>query len=205
MERQPSSEGIEPLIQRAATGDHEAFQALITPHLAMLHHSVLRIVRDPADAQDALQEGLLAISMNLPGFEGRSQFSSWAYRICVNAALQTLRARRRRREDSMEDLASQGEDEGRPRDAEARLDWSTEAEAPLHLERKEVRMRMMKILDLLPDSLRVVFVLKDIEDMDTQDIAEKLEITPAVVRQRLHRARLFLQERLTPVLSGRQP
>lgn len=90
-------------------------------------------------------------------------------------------------------------------EAEARLEWSTEANAPLHLERQEVRMRMMKTLDLLPDSLRVVFVLKDIEDMDTHEIAGKLEITPAVVRQRLHRARMFLQERLTPVLSGRQP
>ena len=199
------TDAIEPLIQRAAAGDHDAFQALVAPHLAMLHHSVLRIVRDPSDAQDALQEGLLAISMSLHGFEGRSQFSSWAYRICVNATLQVLRTRRRRREDFMEDLASQGEADGRPMEAEARLEWSTEADAPLHLERQEVRMRMMRTLDLLPDSLRVVFVLKDIEDMDTQAITEKLEITPAVVRQRLHRARMFLQDRLKPLLSGRRP
>jgi len=198
-------EGTEALIQRAVAGDHEAFQDLLTPHLGMFHHAVLRIVKDPSDAQDALQEGLLAISMSLPSFEGRSQFSSWAYRICVNAALQLMRSRRQRREEFMEDLASHGKDDGRPMEAEARLEWSTEPDALLHLERQEVRMRMMKTLDLLPDSLRVVFVLRDIEDMDTLEIAGKLDITPAVVRQRLHRARMFLQDRLKPVLSGRWP
>ena len=103
----------------------------------------------------------------------------------------------------MEDFASQGDDDGRPMDAEAMLEWSIEPDAPLHLEREEIRIRMMKTLDLLPDALRVVFVLKDIEDMDTQEIATHLNITHTVVRQRLHRARMFLQARLRPVLSGR--
>jgi RNA polymerase sigma-70 factor (ECF subfamily) len=191
------------LLQRAGAGDHEAFSDLISPHLTMFHFSILRIVKDPSDAQDALQDALLSIYQDLPRFEGRSQFSSWAYRICVNSALQVLRNRKRRREQFMEDLASQGDDGGRPMDAEAMPEWSIEPDAPLQLEREEIRVRMMKTLDLLPDTLRVVFVLKDIEDMDTQDIAERLEITPTVVRQRLHRARMFLQDRLKPVLSGR--
>lgn len=192
-----------PLITRAGKGDHEAFSELISPHLTMFHFSILRIVKDPSDAQDALQEALLSIYQDLPRFEGRSQFSSWAYRICVNAALQVLRNRKRRQEQFMEDFASQGDDDGRPMDAEAMLEWSTEPDAPLHLEREEIRIRMMKTLDLLPDALRVVFVLKDIEDMDTQEIANQLNISQTVVRQRLHRARMFLQDRLRPVLSGR--
>jgi RNA polymerase sigma-70 factor (ECF subfamily) len=191
------------LLQRAGAGDHEAFSDLISPHLTMFHFSILRIVKDPSDAQDALQDALLSIYQDLPRFEGRSQFSSWAYRICINAALQVLRSRKRRQEEFMEDFASHGEDDGRPMDAEAMLEWSTEPDAPLHLEREEIRIRMMKTLDLLPDGLRVVFVLKDIEDMDTQEIANQLNISQTVVRQRLHRARMFLQARLKPVLSGR--
>lgn len=203
MAEQQTIERAEVLIQRAAAGDHDAFHDLVAPHLSMFHFAILRIVKDPADTQDALQDGLISIYQDLPRFEGRSQFSSWAYRICVNAALQLLRNRRRRREQFMEDLASQGEDDGRPMDAEALPEWSIEPDAPLQLEREEIRVRMMKTLDLLPDTLRVVFVLKDIEDMDTQDIAAQLDITPTVVRQRLHRARMFLQARLKPVLSGR--
>lgn len=203
MAEQQTIEGPETLIQRAAGGDHAAFQDLVAPHLSMFHFAILRIVKDPADTQDALQDGLLSIYQDLPRFEGRSQFSSWAYRICVNAALQTLRTRRRLREQFMEDMVSQGEDNGRPMDAEALPEWSVEPDAPLQLEREEIRARMTRTLDLLPDTLRVVFVLKDIEDMDTQDIAALLEITPTVVRQRLHRARMFLQARLKPVLTGR--
>jgi RNA polymerase sigma-70 factor (ECF subfamily) len=203
MAEQQTIEGSETLIQRAAGGDHEAFHDLVAPHLSMFHFAILRIVKDPADTQDALQDGLLSIYQDLPRFEGRSQFSSWAYRICVNAALQTLRTRRRLREQFMEDMVSQGEDNGRPMDAEALPEWSVEPDAPLQLEREEIRARMTRTLDLLPDTLRVVFVLKDIEDMDTQDIAALLEITPTVVRQRLHRARMFLQARLKPVLTGR--
>lgn len=203
MAESPTIEGADVLIQRAAAGDHDAFHELVTPHLSMFHFAILRIVKDVADTQDALQDGLLSIYQDLPRFEGRSQFSSWAYRICVNSALQVLRNRKRRREQFMEDLASQGDDDGRPMDAEAMPEWSIEPDAPIQLEREEIRVRMMKTLDLLPDTLRVVFVLKDIEDMDTQDIANLLEITPTVVRQRLHRARMFLQARLKPVLSGR--
>lgn len=203
MADQPTSEGTDVLIQRAAAGNHEAFQDLVAPHLSMFHFAILRIVKDPSDTQDALQDGLLSIYQDLPRFEGRSQFSSWAYRICVNAALQVLRNRKRRREQFMEDWASQGDDEGRPMDAEAMLEWSVEPDAPLQLEREEIKARMAKTLDLLPEALRVVFVLKDIEDMDTQDIATLLEITPTVVRQRLHRARMFLQARLKPVLTRR--
>lgn len=202
MADQRTIEGTDALVRRAVAGDHAAFHDLVAPHLSMFHFAILRIVKDPSDTQDALQDGLLSIYQDLPRFEGRSQFSSWAYRICVNAALQVLRNRRRRREQFMEDLASQGEDEGRPMDAEAMPEWSVEPDAPLELEREEVRVRMTRTLDLLPDTLRVVFVLKDIEDMDTQEIATMLEITPTVVRQRLHRARMFLQARLKPILSS---
>jgi RNA polymerase sigma-70 factor (ECF subfamily) len=203
MTSNPAFELQAALLQRAGEGDGEAFSELVTPHLSMFHFVILRIVKDASDAQDALQDALLSIFQDLPRFEGRSQFSSWAYRICVNAALQMLRNRKRRRESFMEDFASQGEDDGRPMDAEAMLEWSTEPDAPLDLEREEIRLRMMRTLDLLPDTLRTVFVLKDIEDMDTLDIATQLDITPTVVRQRLHRARMFLQARLRPVLSGR--
>lgn len=190
-------------LARAAGGDPEAFETLVSPHLPMLYNAILRILGEPADAQDALQEALLAIHRDLPRFEGRSAFSSWAYRICINNALMLRRSRVRRREDAVEDLMSQEGDDGRPRETGAFLPWSTEAEAPADLERAELRAKMMAVLNRMSDAQRAVFILRDLEDWTYEDIAERLGVTQAVVRQRLHRARLFLQERMRPFVLGR--
>lgn len=190
-------------LERAMKGDPEAFGILVSPHLSLFHNSILRILGDPSDAQDALQDALMAIHRDLPRFEGRSAFASWAYRVCINSALMLRRVRVRRREDAMEDLASQEGEEGRPMDAEASLLWSTEADAPLHVEHEELRAKMMSVLNKLSDAQRVVFILKDLEDWDTEAIAEHLGVAPSVVRQRLHRARLFVQARMRPFILGR--
>ena len=92
------------LIAAARTGDGQAFAALVEPTLGMLFSVIQRILGDPADAQDALQEALLSIHLELGKFEGKSKFSTWAYRICVNEALMLRRSRMRRREDSVENF-----------------------------------------------------------------------------------------------------
>lgn len=199
------SESEMELLERAKSGDPDAFGALVEPHLPLFYNSILRILGNPADAQDALQDALIGMHRDLPRFEGRSKFTSWAYPVCVNAALMLRRSKVRRREDAMEDLVShQGND--RPlKDAEAVLDWSVEADALIRMEQSEMRELLMKALDEVPDTQRVVFVLKDLEDWDTDKIAEHLSITPALVRQRLHRVRMFLQERLRSYVAGRRP
>ncbi len=193
------------LIARASAGDSDAFGELVKPHLPLFYHSILRILGDPADAEDALQEALLGIHRDLPTFEGRSRFTSWAYRICVNAALMLCRSRARRREEAMEARLPSYDESGLRAEAEANLDWSVEAEAHLLSEREELRTHMLAALNELPDSHRVVFVLKDLEDWDTGQIARTLDVAPAAVRQRLHRARMAIQERLRAYVHGRRP
>ena len=81
------------LIERAAAGDSDAFGALVTPHLSLFHNGIHRILGNTADTQDALQDALMSIHRDLPKFEGRSRFSSWGYKVCLNAALMVRRSR----------------------------------------------------------------------------------------------------------------
>lgn len=193
------------LLAKASAGDSDAFGDLVRPHLPLFYHSILRILGDPADAEDALQEALLGIHRDLSTFEGRSRFTSWAYRICVNAALMLRRSRARRREETMETGPPTYDESGHLKDPENSMDWSVEAEAHLHTERQELRKHMLAALNELPDSHRVVFVLKDLEDWDTDQIARTLDLAPAAVRQRLHRARMAIQDRLRAYVIGRRP
>jgi RNA polymerase sigma-70 factor (ECF subfamily) len=195
----------EELIERAATGDSDAFGALVSPHLALFFNGILRILGNRADAQDALQEALLGIYEDLPSFQARSRFSSWAYKVCINAALMFRRSHARIREDSLDALPGLGRFEpgGHHLDTRAELQWSVEPQALAEAERHQLRECVLQALDALPDSLRVVFVLKDLEDWSTEAIAARLDQTAPTVRQRLHRARVQVQARLRAHLHGR--
>ena len=193
------------LIVRAAAGDSDAFGALVSPHLGLFFNGILRILGNRADAQDALQEALLAIYEDLPSFQARSRFSSWAYKVCINAALMFRRSSARIREDSLDAMPGLGEFDqgGHHMDSRAELRWSVEAQALAEAERRQLRECMLQALDALPDPLRVVVVLKDLEDWSTDDIAARLDQAAATVRQRLHRARVRVQERLRAHVQGR--
>lgn len=193
------------LLALAQTGDSDAFGALVEPHLALFFNGILRVLGDRSDAQDALQEGLLGIFKDLPRFEGRSRFSSWAYKICLNAALMFRRRRAQIREESMEAMVGLGsfDDSGHHQESREAWAWGVEADALAEAERRELRTCLLSALDDMSEALRVVFVLKDLEDWSTEAIAAELGQSPAAIRQRLHRARLFAQERLKIHLEGR--
>jgi RNA polymerase sigma-70 factor (ECF subfamily) len=193
------------LIQRAAAGESDAFGALVAPHLGLFFNGILRILGNRADAQDALQNALLGIYEDLPGFQARSRFSSWAYKVCINAALMFRRSSLRFREESMDTMPGLGEFDGSGHHLDTResLRWSVEPQALAEAERRQLRECLVQALDALPDPLRVVFVLRDLEDWSTEDIAAKLDQAAPTVRQRLHRARVQVQERLRVHLQGR--
>jgi RNA polymerase sigma-70 factor (ECF subfamily) len=195
----------EELIKRAADGDSDAFGALVAPHLGLFFNGILRILGNRADAQDALQEALLGIYEDLPSFQARSRFSSWAYKVCINAALMFRRSSARIREDSLDALPGMGsfDEGGHHLDSRAELQWCVEAQGLAEAERRQLRECMFRALDALPDPLREVFVLKDLEDWTTEAIAARLDQAAPTVRQRLHRARVLIQERLRAHLQGR--
>lgn len=195
------------LIEQASTGDSDAFGALVSPHLGLFFHGILRILGNRADAQDALQDALVGIFRDLPGFQRRSRFSSWAYSICINAALMFRRSHARFREESMDEPAFLGDLDpaGHHREGPGARRWSVEPEALAEAERVQLREAMLQALTGLPGALREVFVLRDLEDWSTEAIAERTGQTAASVRQRLHRARLQVQGRLRAHLLGRTP
>jgi RNA polymerase sigma-70 factor, ECF subfamily len=187
------------LLALAAGGDADAFGALVQPHLAIFHSGIRRILGGSPEVQDALQEALMSMHRALPSFEGRSAFGSWGYAICVRAALMQRRSLSRRREDALDP----GEDDSfevAPPEA-----LREEPRAQAQVEAADLRRLVAESLDLLSEGLRVVFVLRDLEDWDTEAIASHLEISPSLVRQRLHRARTFLQGRLRGAWAGGRP
>lgn len=189
-----SADPAEPaLVQAAAGGDAEAFEALVRPHLGMLFRVIDRIMGNEAESQDVLQDALITIHRELPGFQGASKFSTWAYRICVNQALMARRKRVRRREDAIEDLMPRFGDDGHHMNVDTILDWSEEAEALVKVEQDQLQARVRAGLDRLSDDQRAVFVLRDLEGWNTEEIARHLGIPRERVRQRVHRARLALR------------
>jgi RNA polymerase sigma-70 factor (ECF subfamily) len=195
------------LVQRAARGDSDAFGALVQPHLSLFHNGIHRILGNVADTQDALQDALMSMHRDLPRFEGRSRFSSWGYKICLNAALMARRSRVRVHDmERPEPLALGPFDErGHHLGVDHLPEWQVEAQAHDLVEKQELRECLNRALDELPDSHRIVFVLKDLEDWETEDIARHLQLTPGTVRQRLHRSRVLLQARLRPFVLGGGP
>lgn len=197
-ERMPESE----LIARSIGGDGEAFGALVQPYLGLFSAGIQRILQDQLDTQDALQEALLSIFTQLHRFQGKSKFSTWGYRVCLNEALMLRRSRIRRREDTIEDFLPHFTPEGHHMGKEGLKDLSQEATALEQVETEQVRQKVKEGLNRLSDEQRAVFVLRDLEDMDTEEVASMLGISRGLVRQRLHRARLGLRGVLSPFLAA---
>lgn len=190
------------LVTLAQEGHGEAFGILVTRHLSLFHRAAQRILGDPVDTQDALQDALIAMHTEIGRFQGASAFSTWGYRVTVNKALMLRRKRIRRREDTVDEVMPAFAEDGHHANPAAILAWTSEAEAHALAEGRELRERVNRALARLSDDQRAVFVLKDLEDWDTEAIAAHLGISRDLVRQRLHRARLALRGALEPFVTG---
>jgi RNA polymerase sigma-70 factor (ECF subfamily) len=147
-----------------------------------------RIVGNDEDARDVVQSAYLSAFRAIDAFEGAAQLSTWLHRIVVNTALMRLRSRRRKPEESIETLLPAFKADGHFEERFASGSLSAEQ----LLERKETRQIVRAAIEQLPDAYRTVLILRDIEEMPTREVADALEITPAAVKVRLHRARQAL-------------
>jgi RNA polymerase sigma-70 factor (ECF subfamily) len=188
------------LIEAARNGDDGAFERLVRPSLGLFYAGIHRILADPHDAQDALQEALLSIFGALPTFQGVSRFSTWAYRICINEALMLRRSRARIREEPLEgpDPARMRAGGGLP---PGRRDPPQAPSAHADAEHRQLRHWVQRAMQDLPGEQRIVFALRALEDWDTDEVARFLGITPALVRQRFHRANLRMRTALGALLQ----
>jgi len=178
------------LLAAARRGDERAIRKLIDSYSPRLYNVALRILRNSQDAEDALQETFITALNKLDQFDGRSAFLTWIYRIAINASLMALRKRRSRskREESIE-VPEFEEIQSRQL-----IDWN--ADPSRRVMTNEMRELMDKAIDRLPSNYRTVFVLRDLEELSTDEAAKILGISVANVKVRLMRARLFLREAL---------
>ena len=184
------------LIRQALRGNRSALEALFGRRSGALYQSALKLLGNPEDAEDALQDGMLSAFRNLRRFEGRSQFSTWLTRIVINAALMRLRAQRGRGALSIDDPVGESE-----------LTLADQlADAAPNPEEVCAREELREILDrnvrgLSPD-MRTALRLRDVEGLSTREAAETLGVPENTLKSRLHRARLQLADRLSS--SGAQ-
>jgi RNA polymerase sigma-70 factor (ECF subfamily) len=189
------------LVARLQAGDDAAFEAVVRQYGGRLLAVARQIVGNEADAHDALQDGLITALRAIDRFEGRSKLSTWLHRVVVNASLMRLRSRRRIREHSLDELLPKFLADGHQ--ATPTPTWSDSALALI--EQEETRAAVRAAIDRLPDDYRSVLVLRDLQELDTATVAEMLEITPANVKVRLHRARQALKTLLERLFGCSEP
>ena len=199
----PSEGGHEEaaLLDRLRAGDELAYASMVREYGGRMLSVARRLLRSESEAEDAVQDAFLSAFRSLSSFQGQSRLGTWLHRIVVNAALMRLRSRQRRSETSIEDLLPRFLEDGHFEAPPKR--WQENGENLLQdaQRRRWVRDR----IDALPETYRTVLLLRDIEDISTQETAELLEITPNAVKIRLHRARLALRESLDRALREEVP
>ena len=171
------------IIARVLGGDRDAFAALVDAYQTMVYQLALRICGTPEDAQDAAQESFLRAYSNLSGFRGDSRFSVWLYRLTNNVCIDFCRARRLRPSVS---LTCQQEGDDEPEELPiADYRWSPEDE----LERRELRAAIRRGLDALPEDMRHILTMREIDGLSYEEIGALLSLGSGTVKSRLFRAR----------------
>jgi RNA polymerase sigma-70 factor (ECF subfamily) len=187
------------IIARILSGERELFHSLIRPYEKTLYFTAFSLLRNAEDAEDAVQEAVLKAYKALPTFRRESKFSTWLASIVLNEARGRLRHDRILAFDSIDDSKDADEDFA----PAVIADWR---EVPLEtLERKEVRELIQQAIATLPEIYRVVFVMRDVQDLSIAETAMTLNIAEGLVKVRLLRARLMMQKCLAPKLqTGRR-
>jgi len=179
----------EVLVKRAQEGDTAAFDELVRRYTSIVYRVLYKILRHEEDTQDALQDTFVSAYRALPRFRQDARFSTWIYRIATNAALMKARARK----NNMVSLDHPTEDP----DAQSAWelpDWSATPDEEIMT--GETRRIMEDAIQALPPEQRAAFVLHDIQDLSSAETAQAMGITVSAVNSRLHRARVFLRDRI---------
>ena len=175
-------------VRQLQAGDGDAFERLVRTFGGRMLVVARRYVGNEEDAKDVVQTAYLSAFRAVNQFQGVCQLSTWLHRIVVNTALMKLRSRRRKPEESIEVLLPAFQEDGHH--VEQFSDWS--APADRLMERKETRATVRACIEQLPENYRSVLMLRDIEELSTQEAADMLGTTPTAVKVRLHRARQAL-------------
>lgn len=190
-----TEDGERALVVALRAGDESAFDALVRLHAGPMLAVARRILSLEEDARDAVQDAFISAFKSIRNFEGGARLSTWLHRIVVNSALMRLRSRRRNHETSIDELLPTFKHDGHATQPVSR--WR---DATAEVERREFAELVRRYIDELPEIYRTVLLLRDIEELSTEETAELLGIQNNAVKTRLHRARQALRALLDPHL-----
>lgn len=178
------------LINQFRKGDQLAFEELLSRYSNKVFSLATRLTRNPEDAEEVLQDVFVTVHRKIAGFEGKSSFSSWLYRVTVNAAFMKLRKRRQDPAVALEDVVAQSHNVAALNSPET-----------AYVDSLSIRNEMLEALEAairkLPDDYRPVFVLRDVDGLTSREVGRILNLTVPAVKSRLHRSRLMLRRRLS--------
>lgn len=187
----------EDVVDRVRGGDTAVFEILMRRYNQRLFRTARAILRDDADAEDAVQQAYIAAYAHLDQFAGTARFSTWLTRIAVREALGKLRTRKRRGETDLDTDAVQ---------ETMTMKDGRDADSPeAHAARRELLGILESAVDALPEIYRVVFMMREVELMSTNETADVLELSEEAVKVRLHRARAMLREGLFEKVDAQLP
>lgn len=194
MERTDLKPSDDDLILAARRGDAEAFSQLVVRYKERAYRAAFAMVRDPDEAMDLTQEAFIKAHCSLKRFRGNSAFYTWLYRILVNLSLDAKRRKGRRKEESYEAALETGPVV--PEDDHERSDPTPRAA----LEERETEAMVQAAIEALPEHHRTAVLLREVQDLSYQEIAEVMNCSVGTVMSRLHYARAALREKLGPIL-----
>ena len=191
------------LVERIRGGDDDAFEELMQRYEGKVYRLALGMMKNREDALEAVQDAFLSVYRKIQSFRGDSTFSTWLYRIALNSTYMRLRARSRH--DRVESL-DQGNDYIDPATGHLKdpvADWTESVDDEIL--RRELAEILRQSVSKLPEEYRAIFTLRDIDGLSNQEVADIVGLTLAATKTRLHRARLFLRERLSHYLHENSP
>ncbi len=177
------------------TGNENAFNEIVSRYANKIYGFALRITRNSSDAEEVFQEVFLTLTKKLDTFRGESKFSSWLYRITVNASYMYLRSQKKHESNISLENYYPYDEKGTLMGRVMEKDWSSRPDIIIFS--NEALKIIDKSINELPESYRTVFHLRDVEGLSNEKVADILEISIPAVKSRLHRARLFLRDRLS--------
>jgi RNA polymerase sigma-70 factor, ECF subfamily len=190
----------EDLVARIREGDDTAFEDLLVRYQEKVYRLALYMTGHPQEAEEILQETFLKVFQKIDSFRGDAKFSTWLHQIALNTARMHQRANSRKPTESLEKYLPQYDATGRL--ARLDLDYGRVARADQLLEQSELAEKVVEAIGQLPEIYRSVVVLRDLEELTTEEVMEILGLEAGTVRSRLHRARLMLRGYLGHILGG---
>jgi len=178
------------LIERFSGGCEGSFEELMKRYEAKVYNLAMRLTRNVEDAEEVLQDVFITVYRKIEGFQGKAKFSSWLYRITVNAAFMKLRKRRQDQSIPMEEILPQIQNKASEQVGTFGLRCDSLAM------NNEVKVALEGAIGKLPDDYRAVFILRDVDGLSNKEVGQILELSIPAVKSRLHRSRLMLRKRL---------